>query len=158
MSSEFNISVSAVLAVIHGIVNIMQPEDNDSTAIRNFKHIATRELKQQWHLDEIDHSEPSVQLLATLQDPRFKDTKFINRSQKSQLETSLTYLVNCHATSHTSNSTCAQATYKSHHSTALDMLLGEDSSGRCSVDFVTETVRAYLSDCMPSCESAPLQW
>ena len=44
LSSKFNVSVSAVLPVIHGIVNIMQPEDNDSTAIRNFKRVVTREL------------------------------------------------------------------------------------------------------------------
>ena len=38
------------------------------------------------------------------------------------------------------------------------MLLGEDNSERWSVDSVTETVRAYLSDHMPSRESSPLQW
>ena len=38
------------------------------------------------------------------------------------------------------------------------MLLGADDSERCSVDSVTETVRAYLSDHMPSRESSPLQW
>ena len=38
------------------------------------------------------------------------------------------------------------------------MLLGEDNSERCSVDSVTETVRAYLSDHRPSRESSPLQW
>ena len=123
LSSEFNVSVSAVLPVIHGIVNVMQPEDNDSTAIRNFKHVVTRELKKWWNLDEIDPSEPSVPLLATLLNPRFKDTKFLNCSQKSLLETSLIYLVNCHTTSHTTNSACEQARSKSHRSTALDMLL-----------------------------------
>ena len=158
LNSEFNVSVSAVLPVIHGIVNIMQLEDNDSTAIRNFKHVVTRELKRQWNLDEIDPSEPSVPLLATLLDPRFKDTKFLNRSQKPLLETSLIYLVNCHITSHTTNSTCEQARSKSRRSTALDMLLRSDNSERCSVDSVTETVRAYLSDHMPSRESSPLQW
>ena len=157
LSSEFNISACAMLPVIHGIINIMQPEDNDSTAIRNFKHVVTRELKKRWNLDEIDPSEPSVPFLATLLDPRFKDTKFLNRSQKPLLETSLIYLVNCHITSHTTNSTCEQARSKSHRSTALDMLLGADNFERFSVDSVTETVRAYLSDHMPSRESSPLQ-
>ena len=158
LNGEFNVSVSAVLPVIHGIVNIMQPEENDSTAIRNFKHIVTRELKRWWNLDEIDPSEPSVPLLATLLDPRFKDTKFLNRSQKPLLKTSLIYLVNCHITSHSTNSTRELARSKSHRSTALDMLLGTDNSERCSVDSVTESVRTYLSDRMPSRESSPLQW
>jgi len=108
-------------------------------------------------LDDIDPSEPSVPLLATLLDPRFNDTKFLNHSQKSLLESSLIYFVNCNTSDTTTSTSTTGST--SCHATALDILLGEDNSIESnSGDCVTETVRAYLSDSIPSLESSPLQW
>ena len=95
LSSEYNVSVSAMLPVVHGIVKNMQPDSGDLSPIQAFKNIVARELTQQWHLNEIDPTNPSVPLLATFLDPRFKDTKFLNHLQKSLLETSVIYLINC---------------------------------------------------------------
>jgi len=123
--------------------------------IRNFRSVVAKKLNQQCHLDGIDPSEPSITLLATLLDPRFKDIKFLNHSQKLLLESSLTYLVNCN----TSDTTTSTTGSTSCHATALDILLREDNSFESSSgDCVTETVRAYLSDSIPSHESSPLQW
>ena len=116
-------------------------------------------------MNEIDSSEPRVPLLATFLDPWFKDTKFLNCSKKSLLETSVIYLINCFeydsdttvtASGQTSSQTRAS---EPHHLSALDILLGEDDSGENSRsgDHVSEIVRAYLSANVPSCESS-LQW
>jgi len=80
LSSELNVSISVMLPVIYGIVRIMQPSNSDSTVIRNFKSVVIKELNQQWHLDDINPSKPSVTLLATLLDLRFNDTKFFKHS------------------------------------------------------------------------------
>ena len=162
LSSEYNVSVSAMLPVVHGIVKNMQPDSGDLSPIQAFKNIVTRELTQRWHLNEIDPTNPSVPLLATFLDPRFKDTKFLNRSQKSSLETSVIYLINCCISVNSTTSNTSQASSQSHQLSALDILLGEDNSTERNRSdnhvHVTEIVRAYLSDKVPSRESSPLQW
>jgi len=66
------------------------------------------------------------------------------------------YLINC-CNSNTSNND-----QTSSHISALDILLGEDDatkrSSRDNHIHVTEVVRAYLSNNVPSQESSPLQW
>ena len=104
LSSEYNVSISTMLPVIHGIVKNMQPDSGDLTSIQTFKNIVAKELTQRWHLNEIDPTDPSIPLLATFLDPRFKDTKFLNRSQKSSLESSVIYLINCFVSVNSSNS------------------------------------------------------
>ena len=157
LSSEYNVSISTMLPVIHGIVKNMQPDSGDLTSIQIFKNIVAKELTQRWHLN-ID---PSIPLLATFLDPRFKDTKFLDRSQKSSLESSVIYLVNCCVSVNSSNSD-QLASSRSNQLSALDILLGEDNStARSATDndaHVTEIVRAYLSDKVPSRESSLLQW
>ena len=116
-------------------------------------------------MNEIDPSEPSVPLLATFLDPRFKDTKFLNRSQKSLLETSVIYFINSFEydrdTTATASGQTSSQTHASepHHLSALDILLGKDDSTENSQsgDHVSEIVRAYLSANVPSRESS-LQW
>ena len=156
LSSEYNVSVSTTLPVVHGIIKNMLPDSSDLTPVQDFKNTVIRELTQRWHLNEIDPSDPSVPLVATLLDPRFKDTKFLNCSQKSLLETSVIYLIN-YCNSITSNND--QTSSQSHHVSALDILLGEDdTTERSSRDNHIQVVRAYLSDSVPSQESSPLQW
>ena len=99
-------------------------------------------------MNEIDPSEPSVPLLATFLDPRFKDTKFLNRSQKSLLETSVIYLINSFEYDRDTTATaCCQTSSQTHasephHLSALDTLLGEDDSAENSRsgDHVSEIV------------------
>ena len=43
-SSEYNVSVSTMLPVIHRIITNMRPESGDSAPVRNFKNIVIREL------------------------------------------------------------------------------------------------------------------
>ena len=73
----------------------MQPDIDDLTLIQTFKNIVAKEVIQRWHLTEIDPIDPSIPLLATFLDPQFKDTKFLDHSQKISLETSVIYLINC---------------------------------------------------------------
>ena len=67
-----------MLPVVHGIIKNMQPDSSDLTPVQDFKNTVLRELTQRWNLNEIDPSNPSVPLVATFLDPRFKDTKFLN--------------------------------------------------------------------------------
>ena len=101
LSSEYNVSISTMLPVIHGIVKNMQPDSGDP-------------------------------LLATFLDPRFKDTKFLAHSQKSSLESSIIYLINCCVSANSSNSD-QLASSQSNQLSALDILLGEDNSTARSV-------------------------
>ena len=72
LSSEYNVSISTMLPVIHGIVKNMQPDSGDLTSIQTFKNIVAKELTQRWHLNEIDPTDPSIPLLATFLDPRYQ--------------------------------------------------------------------------------------
>ena len=150
-----------MLQVIHGIVKNMQPDSGDLTPIKTFKNIVAKELTQRWHLKKIDPTDPSVPLLATFLDPRFKDTKFLDCSQKSSLESSVINLINCCVSVNSSNNG-QLASSQSNQLSALNILLGEDNStARNATDndaHVTEIIRAYLLDKVPSWESSTLQW
>ena len=106
-----------MLPVIYGIVRIMLPSDSYTTVIRNFKSVVTKKLKQQWHLNDIDPSEPSVPLLATL-GLRIPSFSTIHRNRCWN---------HCN-TSNTTTTTRRRTCSTSRHATALDILLGEDNS------------------------------
>ena len=112
-------------------------------------------------LKKIDPTDPSVPLLATFLDPRFKDTKFLDCSQKSSLESSVINLINCCVSVNSINNG-QLASSQSNQLSALNILLGEDNStARNATDndaHVTEIIRAYLLDKVPSWESSTLQW
>ena len=54
LSSEYNVSVSTMLPVIHGFIKNVQPESGHSAPSRNCKNIVIRELTQRWNVNEID--------------------------------------------------------------------------------------------------------
>jgi len=76
LSEENNVSISAVLPVVYGLVTKLAIEENDSSCIKQFKIKVSNALKQRWELDGLNPSE--VPLLATALDPRFRNLKMIS--------------------------------------------------------------------------------
>ena len=157
LSSEFNVSISSLLPVVHGMIKNLQPKESDSVAIKDFKKLVLQQIRKRWNIDGVDPTNPSASLLATVLDPRFKNVKFLNRAQHSQLEESLAQLIIV-PENNTSNDTDCQLS--NNNKSALDLLLGDDYSeeSRPETNPAIETVRDYLADRIPSRESSPLDW
>ena len=157
LSSEFNVSISSLLPVVHGMIKNLQPKESDSVAIKDFKKLVLQQIRKRWNIDGVDPTNPSASLLATVLDPRFKNVKFLSRAQHSQLEESLAQLIIV-PENNTSNDTDCQLS--NNNKSALDLLLGDDYSeeSRPETNPAIETVRDYLADRIPSRESSPLDW
>ena len=54
LSAENNVSISAVLPIVHGLVTKLAIEEEDSSCIKQFKTQVSNALKQRWGLDELD--------------------------------------------------------------------------------------------------------
>ena len=72
LSSEYNVSISTMLPVIHGIIKNIQPDSGDFTLIQTSKNIVAKELIRRFHFNKIDPTDPSIPLLATFLDPRYQ--------------------------------------------------------------------------------------
>ena len=70
LSSDNNISLSTVLPVVHGLINQLDSDGDDSLSVKNFKEKVVTGLKQKWELDSISTTRVSV--IATALDPRFR--------------------------------------------------------------------------------------
>jgi len=49
LSNEYNVSISTMLPVVHGIIENMQPDSSDFTPAQDFKNTVISELTQQWN-------------------------------------------------------------------------------------------------------------
>lgn len=160
LSSEFNISISSLLPVVHGMIKNLQPKESDSVAIKDFKKLVVQQIRKRWNIDGVDPTNPNASLLATVLDPRFKNVKFLNRVQHSQLEESLAQLIVVPENSLSNDSSSSQLS--SNKKSALDLLLGDADDyleeSRPETNPAIETVRNYLADRIPSRESSPLDW
>ena len=52
LSAENNVSISAMLPVVHGLVTKLAVEEEDSACVKQFKTQVSSALKQRWDLDE----------------------------------------------------------------------------------------------------------
>lgn len=91
LCSEFNVSISSLLPVVHGMIKNLQPKESDSVAIKDFKKLVVQQIRKRWNIDGVDPTNPSASLLATV--TRFKNVKFLSCAQLSQLEESLAQLI-----------------------------------------------------------------
>ena len=83
LSAENNVSISAVLPVVHTLLTKLAIEEEDSSCIKQFKTQVSSALKRRWGLDELDASQ--IPLLATAVDPRFRNLKFLHEKLKSEV-------------------------------------------------------------------------
>ena len=60
-SAEYNVSISALLPIIHGFTKSMEATEGDSPAVQQCKCAISSELR--WNLDAIDPANPSSDLV-----------------------------------------------------------------------------------------------
>ena len=85
-SEENNVSISAVLPVVYGLVTKLAVEEDDSSCIKQFKIQVSNTLKRR-RLDSLNPSE--VPLLATAVDPRFCNLKFLDDKLRCEVKLEL---------------------------------------------------------------------
>jgi len=81
LSKKVNVSLSAVLLIIQGLVSKLDADEDDSATIRQCKIKVVAAMRHRWALDGLDATRVSV--LATALDPRFCQLKF-RRMSKGQ--------------------------------------------------------------------------
>ena len=131
MSAEYNVSISALQPIVHGLTRSMEVTEEDSPAIRQCKCAISKELRSRWSLNSIDPTSPGSDLVAVCLDPRFKQTKFLESHQRLDLQMAITDLAR-HEKADTEQQQQQQqdlTTEKESDSRprALDLLLGSDS-------------------------------
>jgi len=67
LSSEENVSMSAVHPILHGIINQLEPDVSDSTTIKHFKEVVSSEISERFELNYL-HSAHQM-LLTAIMDP-----------------------------------------------------------------------------------------
>ena len=92
LSAEYNVSISALQPIVHGLTRSMEVTEEDSPAIRQCKCAISKELRSRWSLNSIDPTSPGSDLVAVCLDPRFKHAKFLESHQHLD-PPSLTWLV-----------------------------------------------------------------
>ena len=92
MSAEYNVSISALQPIVHGLTRSMEVTEEDSPAIRQCKCAISKELRSRWSLNSIDPTSPGCMLRS---DPRFKQAKFPESHQCLDLQMAITDLARC---------------------------------------------------------------
>ena len=151
LSEEHNTSLSAVLPIVHGLVNQLVATEDDSATMRQFNVTVSSALRRRWLLDNIAPKKVSV--LATALDARFRTLKFLTEDQKLAVRAELSSLMT--AADGESNSTVSPPSPK-RQKTAFDILLGEqDESENTSIE---DELHRYLSEKVAPRNSNPLEW
>jgi len=75
-SAEYNVSISALLPIIHGLTKSMEATEEDSPAVCQCKCAISSELR--WNLDNIEPANRGSDLGALCLDPRYKEVKFLD--------------------------------------------------------------------------------
>ena len=87
LSAEYNVSISALLPIIHGLTKSMEVTEEDSPAIHQCKCVISQELRGRWNLGNLDPANPGSDLVALCLDPRFKQTKFLDSHKRLDVYT-----------------------------------------------------------------------
>ena len=150
LSAENNVSISAVLPIVHGLVTKLAVEE-DSTCVKQFKVQVSSALKQRWNLDKLNPVQ--VPLLASTLDPRFRNLKFLSNELKREVKLELLRLTT--SVLESTQSVEVQPSCKK-TKTAFDILLGEEeesSDNNCKAE-----VNQYFAEKVATRETDPLQW
>ena len=156
LSAENNVSISAVLPVVHGLVTKLAVEEEDSVCVKQVKTQVYSALKRRWNLDKLSPVE--VPLLATALDPRFRNLKFLNDKLKCEVKLQLLKLATCVLESIQSDE--VQPSCKK-TKTAFDILLGEEDS--CEEEESSDNnceaeLNQYFAEKVASRDTDPLHW
>ena len=152
LSAENNVSISAVLPIVHGLVTKLAIEEEDSSCIKQFKTQVSNALKRRWGLDELDAGQ--IPLLVTAVDPRFHNLKFVNEKLKSEVKLELLRLAISIFESTQSDREARPSCKKA--KTAFDILLGEEEE---STDNCCEAeLNKYFAEKVATRDTDPLQW
>ena len=87
LSAENNVSISAVLPIVHGLVTKLAVEEEESVCVKQFKVQISSALKRRWNLDKLNPVQ--VPLLASALDPRFHNIKFLSDELKHEVKLEL---------------------------------------------------------------------
>ena len=164
LSVEYNVSISALQPIVHGLTRSMEVTEEDSPAIRQCKCAISKELRSRLSLNIIDPTSPGSDLVAVCLDPRFKQAKFLQSHQRLDLQMGITDLARCEKadTEQQQQQQQDQTTEKESDSRpkALDLLLGSDSpaSSSDSSDPVQDEVENYFKQEQSPRHSSPPDW
>ena len=158
LSSDNNISLSTVLPVVHGLINQLDSDGDDSLSVKNFKEKVVTGLKQRWELDSISTTKVSV--IATALDPRFKQLKFLSEDEKEEVKAELVRRAAVLETSipvhvQSDDSTTPPPPKKS--KSALDILLGEDEASSSDGGIEAELTQYNMDKPVPR-DTNPMDW
>ena len=159
MSAEYNVSISALQPIVHGLTRSMEVTEEDSPAIRQCKCAISKELRSRWSLNSIDPTSPGSDLVAVCLDPRFKQAKFLESYQRLDLQMATTELAR-HEKANTEQQDLTTEKKSDSRPKALDLLLGSDSlaSSSDSSDPVQDEVENYFKQEQSPGHSSPLNW
>ena len=87
-SAEYNVSISALLPIIHGLTKSMDATEGDSPPVHQCKCEISLELR--WNLDTIDPDNLGSDLVALCLDPWFKEVKFLDSHKPVDLQLTIT--------------------------------------------------------------------
>lgn len=159
LSKEVNVSLSAVLLIIQGLVSKLDADEDDSaTIIRQCKIKVAAAMRHRWALDGLDATRVSV--LATALNPRFRLVKFLTDEQRTVFKAELKKITEeLDASSQSSDSADTPAPAPpatKRKKTAIDILLGEEEE---TADNTTEDELAqYFTDKVAARDCHPLHW
>ena len=162
LSAEYNVSISALQPIVHGLTRSMEVTEEDSPAIHQCKCAISKELRSRWSLNSIDPTSPGSDLVAVCLDPRFKQAKFLESHQCLDLQMAITDLA-CQEMADTEQQQQQELTTEKESDSrpkALDLLLGSDSpaSSGDSSDPVQDEVENYFKQEQSPRDSSPLDW
>ena len=179
-SAEYNISVSALHPVLHGLLKSLWCNDEDLPAIRTCKTTIEREIKQRWKLQSLTCITTGdiykvAPLIACIVDPRFKECKFLGPESHVQVKAALTGLVCKEKTllgekqdSASSHIGEVNEPVTKKKRSGLAILLGDDYTSKASInsetddtedsDPVLKEVELYLKEKPIDREEPPLGW
>ena len=187
LSAEYNISVSALYPVLHGLLRSLEPSDDDQPSIRTCKLTISGEIKRRWNLQSLTSNGSSdmfkeVPLMACIVDPRFKKCKFLAAEKHIEIKAALTALVrevkekhdkqkddnqveNTNSrpsgeASEPSGSGCQMSQGIATKPSGLAILLGDEYTNNedTESDQVLNEVESYLQGKPLDREESPLQW
>lgn len=179
-SAEYNVSISALYPVLHGLLRSLETSGDDLPAIRTCKATISSEIRRRWNLQSLtvtngsDDNSKEVPLIACIVDPIFKRCKCLAAEKHIEIQVALTGLV-CKVKeerdrqmesmdqSQAESTSSSNGETKSKKRSGLTILLGDEYTNNGDTepdesDPVLIEVRSYLQDKPLDREESPLQW
>ena len=139
---------------MHGLVNQLDVDDDDSLTIKTFKQKVVSGLKQRWELNSITTSQVSV--IATAIDPKFRQLKFLDEYEvKTELVRRAAAVEMSVHVPPTDDFTTPPSPKKS--KSALDILLGEEEASSPDGSIEAEITQFYMEKPVPR-DTNPMDW